>query len=1559
MKKVLVLCTLVLAVALTLIAFAIPGAAADTYTGTYGTMTWTIDVQKGEMTIVGSGDMPGSSNSNAFALADELRSSIKTVKIDDRITNIGNNLFNGFNGLESITLPSSLTYIGQKAFYGCSALTTITIPSGVFGIGTQAFYGCERLVDVVNLSNLTLELGNTNNGYLAYYAKSVAAASRLQQVGDFVFLTVNDNTYLTDYVGTASEVTLPERYNGLTYHLYKYAFLNSTTVTSVTLPSWVREIPEGMFAGCTALKTTGMEDQEDQVTHIGDYAYKGCMALTETGLHENVLAIGERAYSGCTSLTEFYLPRSLMHIGSYVFENCTGLTEIDWPKYLNVVPEGIFAGCKEILNINLTPQLLSLQSYAFRGCEKLQSITLPMGFEEIGDGAFMECWGLKDIYIPESVTFIGAGAFSKTGLREITIPSSITVLSNNMFYCCYGLENVYLPEGMVEIGNNAFFSCSSMTSIELPSTVTTLGANAFYSCNGFTSFRLPRSVTTLGNGVFGYCGNLQEVTLHTGITEIPVNMFQGCTLLRSVYGIELITSIGNQAFDGCTALSEITLPTSLASIGAYAFQDCTALTTLSLPAGITELGSYALNRCSNFEKLTYCGTEEAWASVTKGNGWSGYATKYNLTFHLYENDCDEECDLCWEIREAPHAYENACDDYCDSCGSYRSVGDHAYDDDCDEFCNECNAQREVSHNYQNDCDASCDSCGAIRDVAGHWYDHDCDPDCNNCGEIRSVTHQYDDVCDPDCNNCWETRTPPHNYVDGYCDLCKAEDPSYESIKYFYFEELSDGTYSVAAGEALWNDPSVTEIVIPSEYNGKAVTMIADNGFYYYQGVVSVIIPESVTSIGMFAFSYCPSLSTVIFLGNTLESIGQSAFEECAMLDTITLPDSLKDLGSMAFKNCMALQSIDIPSGVDTIWMETFYGCTMLTAVYLPEGLKAIDEYAFACSGCEAWELPDSLESIGAYAFYQCSFQGPLTIPESVTYFGAGAFAGIYGLGEIYYDGTLEQWCAIEFYDCESNPLYYAGVLYYQGQNITNRLYIAADLEIGENVLPYLKNVEEIFFGGSIWDWESKYFSSPNDWLKAGYATVYFYSDTEPEQEGNFWHYGTDGESIAVWPAFVEDPYFTYKLLDDDTYAIYAKDVYNLPYELIIPSTYKNKPITMVGGFGDGMFTSVVIPEGVKVIESAAFRWCAQLTFVTLPESLEKIEDSAFAACQSLTSIRLPSENLYYIGEWVFASSYNLANIIWCDADEKWMGVEKAEGWNYDMGEYTFHYHFYGDDNTCDCCEYELSGIYAVNIALGQDIIVKYYAIVPNAQGTLTMKFTMNGKTVTVEGKSTGKSDEYVFEFAGIAPQCMQDVIDAVLYDGEIEKYTKDGFTVLSYLNKIIDGSNYSDSARELAKATMNYGAAAQLYTGHNADNIVTDPSASVNMIPMDTDMYLENGEGVTFTAASVYFDNVNRIRVKFKTENIDALTILINGEVAEWTDNGDGTYSVMTDAIYATALGDAFTFEAQVDGNTVSILSYSVHSYIISKAQSSNSKLVALVQALYDYGIAATYVNNG
>ena len=286
-----------------------------------------------------------------------------------------------------------------------------------------------------------------------------------------------------------------------------------------------------------------------------------------------------------------------------------------------------------------------------------------------------------------------------------------------------------------------------------------------------------------------------------------------------------------------------------------------------------------------------------------------------------------------------------------------------------------------------------------------------------------------------------------------------------------------------------------DIFIPStvQYEGVtySVTSIGEYAFYGCTGLTSIAIPNSVTSIYKYAFDYCSGLTSVkiselaawcnisfkyassnplryahhLFLNgeevkdlvipNSVTSIGIDAFNGCTGLTSVTIPNSVTSIGYSAFEGCSGLTSVTIPNSVTSIGYYAFNGCTGLTSIIIPNSVTSIGYYAFeGCSGLTkvcitdigAWcsisfsgsysnplryaknlylndelvtslSIPDSMTIIGNYTFYGCSGLTSVTIPNSVTRIGDLAFYGCNGLTSIEIPANVTRIGNRAFYGC--------------------------------------------------------------------------------------------------------------------------------------------------------------------------------------------------------------------------------------------------------------------------------------------------------------------------------------------------------------------------------------------------------------------------------------------------------------------------------------------------------------------------------------------------------------
>ena len=291
----------------------------------------------------------------------------------------------------------------------------------------------------------------------------------------------------------------------------------------------------------------------------------------------------------------------------------------------------------------------------------------------------------------------------------------------------------------------------------------------------------------------------------------------------------------------------------------------------------------------------------------------------------------------------------------------------------------------------------------------------------------------------------------------------------------------DGEVTTIGREAFYKCSSLKSITIPN-----SVTTIVEYAFYDCSGLTSVTIPDSLIRIGgEGAFFGCSSLTSVyisdisawcnisfadlysnplsngcnLYLNNELvtdltipdsvTTVGGWAFSGCSSLTSVTIPDSVTTIGRWAFRSCDSLTSVTIGDSVTSIGEEAFRSCASLTSVTIPDSVTTIGRYAFqGCSslqefngkfasedgryliidgtlnsfapaGLTEYTIPDSVTSIGDYAFYYCRSLTSVTIPDSVTTIGESAFCGCSSLTSVTIGNSVTTIGNSAFNWCES------------------------------------------------------------------------------------------------------------------------------------------------------------------------------------------------------------------------------------------------------------------------------------------------------------------------------------------------------------------------------------------------------------------------------------------------------------------------------------------------------------------------------------------------------------
>lgn len=317
-----------------------------------------------------------------------------------------------------------------------------------------------------------------------------------------------------------------------------------------------------------------------------------------------------------------------------------------------------------------------------------------------------------------------------------------------------------------------------------------------------------------------------------------------------------------------------------------------------------------------------------------------------------------------------------------------------------------------------------------------------------------------------------------------------------------------------------------EVTIPAMSGGYDVVGIDDNAFENCLSIREATIPSTILSIGTSIFSGCknlvkvyynsvfapseqnvflniPSLKEVVFNGSCVPT---NICNNCANITNVTINNNVTYINGRAFRNCTKLETVNF--NINRLSMSgryQFFGCTSLKTIRLPEGLTYLDLYAF--QGCT------NLEEI--------------YIPSTLTYFGDRPFWDCYSIRKVHI-ASIESWCKISFDQDDLSSSYpaYCGAKIYLNEQLIENLVVPSSVskipnygfnspDVKTVVLPYsvvlicdyafnsCNELTATYYEGTLEEWNQISIGTGNTYLT---NNVYYYSESEPTEPGNYWHY---------------------------------------------------------------------------------------------------------------------------------------------------------------------------------------------------------------------------------------------------------------------------------------------------------------------------------------------------------------------------------------------------------------------------------------------------------------------
>ena len=1563
-----------------------------------------------------------------------------SITMDDTVTSIQEGAFFGAE-MTSISLSPNITYLGQQsAFENCSNLVSIVIPDKVMVLNTRTFAGCSSLTSVTFGRNLnevySYAFLNTTSLKNAYFDKYVYYIADSAFNGSGLF--THDDAVIHGYAGTAAQtlatehsVTFDELVDTSVEETFTYEDYNEDgviitgytgQVSDVVIPAVidghrVLAIRNYAFAWNQYIESVVISEG---IGFIDGFAFKECWNLSSIVIPKSVEVISDGAF-GQTGIT--YLEISEENENYHVIDHRALLTA-DGTKLI------AFAGNDGVAAV-IPNTVTTIGDSAFQ-CIHVSSVTIPGSVTTIGSYAFADT-DITSLYIPANVINIREGAFStnyrlqtitvdannvryvaidnvlfeknmQTGEAEVlltpayasltseyTIPDGVKRISRSAFSYCGNIETVIFPDSVENIGNCAFAGCENLRFILIPPSVTTIQNNAFDFDLDNTSDRTifgeagSAAQTFAENIGYAFC-TYTNSDLHLYIESISMN---GQTRLYIPYTIT--TPVGSNYYDGKTV--------HIRSVDLFdGIDDITIVGYFRVAHGTGLSDAYTMANQKNYVFKGIYGEDyqidEEFAisdGIIRITGYTGNSEYLNIPYqigglrvrYIGANAFKDKNFLYYVSTPSLYGIEENAFNGCTSL--YRIDIDHTNYISSQAFYDCRNLQYVIIP----------DGCCTIGNSAFRW-----------CGQLSYV---YIPASVSSIANYAFAGTPMR----------------------IQFEVNENSGYFKTVGRSLMSKDGTRllkctetgDVVVPD-----GVTRLDVGCFMYNSGITSVSLPSSIRNIYTFAFRGCQSLHSVTFAEGLEELAGSYIFYESMNLESVYLPASLRYIASDAFVNLHRFSGLDnvytkIYVDENSPYFESIDG----EQIYSKDGKKLV----WVSLGIEVeggvYNVREGVERIEARAFSRCQNLTTINIPESVKEIGTHAFEECLGLNDIYILGAE----LIEGSRAD---------IFAQDRSVSSRLYRSiGDNEHGESVV-----TEGLRIHGYRNSFIRNYISRINE-ANPTFKFEFVPIDANVETSGDLAAEVPNGSFEGDVPEFFatanEAAHNKSHLNDQNAILDYTLSFANSEQpdkgiEIRIPVAV----FEAAGGKSNNPKIYYVSPNGRSISNVKGKRDGDYYVFWTPHFSDYAVMDSAIEfdnrpnivvgdadvkagnqfsvpidiSCNTgiatlVFDISFDNDIMMFVSaeDGGLFTGYNCAQVsdntyrftLTSDTDVTANGTLVTL--NFEVGKKVFDSKNFisvtVDENNCKNAAGENVSTYSEfgevdvvyfgridgkQLALGTEISFYYYAILSPEQAGAKMRFTINNNSVIADGTPTNVTNEYVFKFEGVNPQCLGDNIKAELILGNTVLDELDNFSVLSYCKSLLSKTpaqhDYSqakyDAMVKLIADLMEYGAQSQLYTGHktselvNADEVIAALNAKTVFEPIGADhseLSSSENDNVYFASAGVYFSNTNKLFFKFKADGVsenfcieitDFRNVTKPYDLSDCVEE-DGYYKIYTEEISALYLafdGESYhTFRVTLKDNDEEIqhIDYNVASYVYSRQESSTVK-ANLAKALYNYGLS-------